>query len=81
MPKKKVYLQQAKTTSIRFTSRASINIGNSYYTVEASEERIIPDMEGIDLEQEKKMLWDAVNGEVDNQLLDIQKVYGGKKKG
>lgn len=72
---KKTYEQKAITTVIRFTSRASIKIGEAFYTMEACEERVIPDIDGVDLEQERKLLWDAVNLEVDNQLVDCQNTY------
>lgn len=62
---------KAKTTSIKFTSRASVKIGESYYTVEAQEERMIPDIEGIDIEEERKDLWDTVNQQCDRQIEDI----------
>ena len=69
------YESKAITTSIRATSRGSIKVGKqgkeSYYTVEYSEERVIPDVEDIDLESEKQILWDAVNREVDRQIDDI----------
>jgi len=64
-----------KTTSIRFTSRASVKVGDSFYTVEACEERAIPDIEGIDMEEERKELWDTVNGECDNQIQEILKTF------
>ena len=76
-PKKK-YEQKAITTTLRFTSRASIKIGESFYTMEACEERIIPDLPDIDIEQERKLLWDTVNEEVDNQLIEVKQVYGQK---
>lgn len=65
------YVQKAITTKISATSRASIKIKDSYYTLEYCEERTIPDVEGIDLETEKKILWDDVNREVDQQVEDI----------
>lgn len=80
MARSKKYEQQAQTTMIRFTSRASINKGNNYYTIEACEERIIPDFPDVDLIREKKMLWDAVNEEVDRQLVDIENAYSHIKK-
>lgn len=75
MATKKKYVSKAKTTMIRFTSRASINIDGRYYTMEACEERIIPDIEGVDIEQERKLLWDSVNTECDNQIEDAWKAY------
>lgn len=75
MAVKKKYVSKAKTTMIRFTSRASINIDGRYYTMEACEERMIPDIEGVDIEQERKLLWDSVNTECDNQIEDAWKAY------
>lgn len=62
------YESKAKTTTIRATSRASVKIRDNYFTLEYCEERVIPDIEGVDLEQEKAILWDVVNAEVDNQV-------------
>lgn len=73
--KKKDYEQKAITTSIKFTSRASVKVGDSFYTVEACEERLIPAVDGVDIEQEKKLLWDSVNTECDTQIEDILKTY------
>lgn len=69
------YKSKAVTTLIRFTSRASVCIDKNYYTVEACEERMIPEVEGIDIEEERKALWDTVNTECDNQIADIIKIY------
>ena len=78
--KKVEYKSQAITTSIKFTSRASIKMYDNYYTVECCEERIIPqDISNIDLDKEKKMLWDAVNEEVDRQIDDIKAAFKQKK--
>lgn len=60
------------TTAIRITSRASIKVKDSFYTVEYCEERGIP--EGADLEEERAELWGVCNNEVDNQLEDIIKM-------
>lgn len=65
------YEVKGVTTSIRFTSRASVKIGDSFYTLEACEERTIPDIEGVDLEEERRNLWDTVNAECDGQIQDI----------
>jgi len=69
------YEQKAITTTIRATSRASIKIatrgGDNFYTIEYSEERTIPDIPDMDLDSEKKILWDDVNREVDQQIEDI----------
>ena len=42
------YEVKAITETIRATSRASVKIGDSYYTVEYSEERVIPQIEKIE---------------------------------
>lgn len=75
MANKKEYVSKAKTTSIRFTSRASLKVNDSYYTVEATEERMIPDLENIDLTKEKELLWDSVNADIDGQIEDILETY------
>lgn len=75
MAKKKEYIPQAKTVSIRFTSRASTKIGDNYYTVEACEERVIPELPNIDIDKERELLWDCVNSECDEQISDILKIY------
>lgn len=74
MAKSTEYKQKGVTVSIKFTSRASIKVNESFYTVEACEERMIP--EDADVEKERKLLWDTVNEECDNQIQDILHVYG-----
>ena len=70
---------QAIISKISATSRASVKIEDKYFTVEYSEERMIPSAEGlmseIDIEAERQELWDAVNNEVDNQIADIYKTF------
>lgn len=73
--KKQTYESKAQTVSIRYTSRASVKIGEQYYTVEATEERAIPDVPDIDLDEERKLLWDEVNRQVDNQVDDIYEQF------
>ena len=65
------YESQASITTIRATSRASVKVKDSYYTVEYSEERLIPDIEGVDIKKERELLWDTVNSECDNQIEEI----------
>lgn len=79
MPRKKSYESKAVTTSIRYTSRASVKIRDNHYTVEATEERLIPDLPDIDLDKEKQLLWDAVNEQVDIQIEDIWSEYEKSK--
>lgn len=68
-------MAKAITTSIKFTSRASVKVGDSYYTVEACEERIIPDLPDIDIEEERADLWECVNRETDLQIEEIIKTF------
>lgn len=75
MAKKTEYQSKAITNSIKFTSRASVKVGDSFYTVEATEERLIPAIDDVDIEAERKLLWDTVNNEVDRQIEDILKTY------
>ena len=70
-----MYESKAKTTKIVATSRAAIKIKDSYYTVEYSEERSIPDIEDVDLAQERKILWDEVNAVVDDQCASIIETF------
>ena len=56
--------------TIKFTSRASIKIKDNFYTFEACIEKTVP--EGVDYEEFKKDLWDEVNGEVDNQIIETR---------
>ena len=69
------YASKAKINAIRATSRASVKIRDNFYTVEYSEERIIPDVEGVDIEKERQLLWDDVNNETDSQIEDIIKSF------
>lgn len=70
---KKEYVSMGTTTAIRITSRASVKVGESFYTVEYCEERSLP--ENADLEKEREILWNEANTECDNQIQDILKAY------
>lgn len=71
---KNKYDSKAITTSIRFTSRASVKVKDSFYTVEATEERMIPQIEGVDIQKERELLWETVNIECDEQIQEIIKL-------
>lgn len=71
--KKAEYKSLATTSKIAVSSRASVKVRDSYYTVEYSEERLIPDVPEVDIEKERQLLWDTCNTEVDNQIEDILK--------
>lgn len=72
------YISKAKVNVIRATSRASVKIRDNYFTVEYSEERVIPDDNTVDIEKERALLWDTVNAECDNQILDIKESFTGR---
>ena len=76
-------MNKFSTTSIRLTSRASVRIGESYFTFEACEEKqcdpeIARTLTEEELKEEREKLWDLVNSEVDNQIAEI-KSYVNKK--
>lgn len=67
-----VISQTAKT--VKLTSRASVKIGDSYFTFEATEEHTVPDTvkDADDFADFKNAIWDDVNGEVDNQIIETK---------
>jgi hypothetical protein len=58
------------TTKITATSRAAVKVRDNYFTVEATEERTLPDS-GADISKEWDALFDSVNSVIDNQVQDI----------
>lgn len=72
---KKAYESKAVINKITATSRMSIKINDNFYTIEYSEERLIPDVNDIDVIKERELLWEQVNSEVDNQIEDIYELY------
>ena len=74
-----MYESKALVTKITATSRVAIKIRDNYYTVEYSEERAIPDIEGVNVEAERVALFDTVNNIVDTQAEDIIKTFQNKR--
>ena len=68
----------AKTTTIKASSRASVKVGDNFYTIEWTEERTVDPKD--DIEEERQNLWDDVNREVDGQVEDILEAYGNKRR-
>ena len=68
MANKKEYKSKAVTHSIKFTSRKSVKIKDSYYTIEACEERWLPEDGNVNIEEERRLLWDTVNRECEDQI-------------
>lgn len=73
--KEQPYTQKAVTSKISATSRCSLKIRDNFYTVEYTEERVIPQVEGVNIEKEREILWETVNNECDNQALEIKKTF------
>ena len=73
------YVSKAVITNIKATSRVAIKIRDNFYTVEYTEERAIPDADGIDIEIEQNLLFDSVNAIVDAQAEDIIKTFQNKR--
>ena len=61
------YESKAVTTKIQATSRMSLKVRENFFTIEWTEERSIPNIDGVDIEKERKALWDTCNNEVENQ--------------
>ena len=78
MARSKKYQSKAIISTIAATSRASVKIRDNYYTVEYHEERVIPEIDGVNIEAERQLLWDTVNSECDHQIDDILQQF---KKG
>lgn len=71
---------EVKTTLISASSRASVKVGDSYYTVEFKEDRSVAgEFTEADLQLEREALWNTVNTECDNQIADIVATYKSQK--
>lgn len=68
------YYSKGITKEISVTSRASAKLGNNYYTFEYSETKYFPveNIEDVDIDKERQLLWQEANNEVDNQIIEIQ---------
>lgn len=69
-------MAKAKTTTIKATSRMSIKVKNDFFTVEYCEERVVPDDDSVNLEEERKALWEDVTKEVEDQISEITETFG-----
>ena len=74
------YVSKSVVTEISATSRVAIKVRDNFYTVEYTEKRAIPDVEGVDIDAERIALFDAVNGIVDAQADDILRTFQPNKK-
>ena len=74
------YVSKSVVTEISATSRVAIKVRDNFYTVEYTEKRAIPDVEGVDIDAERIALFDAVNGIVDAQADDILRTFQPNRK-
>lgn len=70
-----MYESKAKVVEIQAVSRVALKIKDNFYTVEYTEKRSIPDEEDVNIEAERKALWDDVNAVVDDQANDIKRCF------
>ena len=69
------YVSKAKIKTITATSRTSVKVGDSFYTLEFTEERTIPQTSTVNITLEKDILWDEVNSQVDKQIEDVLRTF------
>lgn len=65
------YVPKAIPKTIKFSSRASVKIKESYYTFEYGEEREITNFNEVDLDKEKLKLTEDCNAVVDDQIKEV----------
>lgn len=73
---------QNTANTITLTSRASVKIGDSYFTFEATEEHTVPDTveDADDFSEFKDAIWEDVNDAVDQQIIETQKFIKSKRR-
>lgn len=66
------YKSQATTTTIKASSKVSIKIKDTFYTLDFTEERALPpEIDTTNIAIEKELLWGAVHAQVDQQIQEI----------
>lgn len=74
-------MSELKTTVLKVTSRASVKIGDSFFTFEAGIEKSVPDdFDENLLADEKRKMWDEMNSDIDNQIIEVQEFLKNKRK-
>ena len=71
----KGYNSKAIITTIKANSKVTLKIRDNFFSVEYTEERTIPDVEGIDIEKERECLFEDVNGIIDEKADEIRKTF------
>lgn len=70
------YESKAKVVTISGTSKATVQVNNNYYSFSYTEERQLPENDkDVCIEQERELLWDTLNAEVDKQIEQIVQLY------
>ena len=65
------YIPKAKPTMIKFNSRASVKIKESFYTFEYGEERQIDNFDEVNIDKEIQCLTESCNNVVDKQIEEV----------
>ena len=73
-----MYESKATTTTIKAESKITIKIRDNFYSVTFTEERSVPDVEGVNVESERAILFDDVNKVVDSQAAEIINTFSKK---
>lgn len=68
---KKVNIEGAKVTSIRFTSGATVKKGDNYFKFVAEKELDLSSYDG-NIEDAEEQLWADLNSQIDKQVEDLQ---------
>ena len=74
------YEIKAIPVEITAVSRASVKIRDNFYTVEAQEKRMIPQIEGVDMEIEWEDLFKSVDEQVEWQIEETKKLIKAAKE-
>lgn len=74
------YEVKGRTTKITATSRCALKVKDNYYTLELSEERVMPEETEVDLNREYEAIFNSINNEIDNQMQDILDSINSNKK-
>ena len=80
------YQSKAKTTSIKATSKITLNLSgnrgkNNFFSVEYTEERAVPDcLTDEEMNAERHILWNTVNAIVDEQAQEIVATFSNSEE-
>lgn len=67
-------VQDVYTSKISASSSLTVNLGNyNSARIEMTIEKTITNPSMVDIEKVKKDLWDEVNNEVDNQVMELKR--------